>query len=33
MGEATKIVMRNDFEMIKLVRANFVAQAIFYRII
>ena len=32
LGEA-KPVMPNDFEMIKLVRANPVAQAIFFRII
>jgi hypothetical protein len=32
LGEA-KPVMPNDFEMIKLVRANLVAQAIFFRII
>ena len=32
LGEA-KPIMPNDFEMIKLVRANLVAQAIFFRII
>jgi hypothetical protein len=32
LGEA-KAVMPNDFEMIKLVRTNLVAQAIFFRII